>query len=333
MSNSAVFLDRDGTLTRDIGFSHRVEDFALLPGVIEGLEKLKTYKLFIVTNQSGIARGIFSKEDMESYNNKLLHVLSAHNINIERVYFCPHAPEDNCACRKPKPKMIRDARDKYQLDLVSSWVIGDKASDIVLGINSGMKSVFLLTGLGPSQLAVAREKNPSYIAGNLSRAADFLKFSDYDKIVDSKKLVEISIKLKSTGKRIVTLNGTFDILHEGHDYIVSEAKKQGDVLIIAVNSDSSVRQNKGNDRPLNNELSRQKMMANYMEVDYVTVFNETTPVRLLEKIRPDVHVNGSEYGKDCVEASTIKKHGGSIHIVKLLPGLSSTRIIKGELNQ
>jgi len=148
------------------------------------------------------------------------------------------------------------------------------------------------------------------------------------KLKSFEEIEKIVNELKQQNKTIVTLNGTFDILHKGHEKIIKEAKAQGDVLIIGLNSDSSVKQNKGPDRPINKEQERAKMLANFKEVDYITIFNETTPIKLLEMIKPNIHVNGEEYGENCIEAETVKKHGGRIHIVKLIKGLSTTNIIK-----
>ena len=330
MKNKAIFLDRDGTLTEDKGFTHKADEFKLLPNVIVGLKKLSSYTLIIITNQGGIAVGKYSEKDMHEFNDRLTKELLSSNIKIEKTYYCPHISEDNCECRKPKPKLVYLAKKEFDIDLKNSWVIGDKASDIELANNADAKAIFVLTGEGPKHLAKAREYKPGYVATDLSRAADFITFSEYKKIIDSGVIGRLSDKLKAAGKKIVTLNGTFDVLHKGHDFIISEAKKQGDVLIVAVNSDTSVKKNKGPERPINNENARAKMLAAYKEVDYVTIFKETDPINLLSIIKPNVHVNGSEYGKDCIEAPIVKKNGGKIHIVNLLPGYSSTKLLKGE---
>ena len=95
----AAFLDRDGTLVEDIGYHHKIEDFKLIPNVIEGLKLLKDYKLFIVTNQSGIGLGFYKLKDFKNFNNHLLEELKKHKIKIEKIYYCQHKPEDNCECR------------------------------------------------------------------------------------------------------------------------------------------------------------------------------------------------------------------------------------------
>lgn len=150
------------------------------------------------------------------------------------------------------------------------------------------------------------------------------------KIKSRREIEEIAKNLKKQNKKIVTCNGCFDILHAGHIKFLTEAKQQGDILIVAVNSDSSVKQNKGPERPLNNEQARAKMLANFTYTDYITIFNEKTPIELLEIIKPDIHVNGSEYGEDCIEAPIVKRYGGKIHIVELLEGHSTTKVIQME---
>jgi glycerol-3-phosphate cytidylyltransferase len=133
--------------------------------------------------------------------------------------------------------------------------------------------------------------------------------------------------LKQQGKTIVTCNGCFDILHIGHIEFLKEAKAQGDILIVAINSDSSIKANKGPSRPINNENNRANILAALRMIDYVTIFNEKTPIRLLEQIRPNVHCNGEEYGENCIEAETIRKNNGKIHLIKLKQGFSTTNII------
>ncbi len=148
------------------------------------------------------------------------------------------------------------------------------------------------------------------------------------KVIDPAQLSERVQTLRQQGKTIVTLNGSFDLLHAGHLHIIPEASQLGDVLIVALNSDSSIKQYKSPKRPLISLEYRMQMMAALGFVDFVTWFEETDPIRLLSVIKPDVHVNGSEYGQNCIEAETIQQGGGKIHIVKLIPGLSTSSIIK-----
>ena len=133
--------------------------------------------------------------------------------------------------------------------------------------------------------------------------------------------------LRKEGKTIATLNGSFDLLHAGHLHMIQQASAQADILIVALNSDASIKKYKSIHRPIIPLLERMKMMAALSFVDFVTSFEETDPRDLLEKIRPDVHVNGAEYGANCIEADVVRSHGGRVHIVDLVPGLSTTQIV------
>ena len=148
-----------------------------------------------------------------------------------------------------------------------------------------------------------------------------------DKIKTREELKKIAEKLKQKGKKIVTCNGCFDILHAGHIKFLTEAKAQGDILIVGLNSDSSVKQNKGPKRPINNENDRATVLAALEMVDYVTIFNEKTPIPLLGVIKPNVHCNGEEYGENCIEAEIVKKYNGKIYLISLVPNYSTTKII------
>jgi histidinol-phosphate phosphatase family protein len=144
----AVFLDRDNTLIEDKGFVHKVEDLKILPGVIEGLQRLQEagYTLFLLTNQSGIGRGLFPLGDYELFMSKFIDELSSHGIFIEEIYCCPHKPEDECACRKPKPYLIELAMNDYPIDPKESWMVGDRLADYECGLNAGLNSILVGEG-------------------------------------------------------------------------------------------------------------------------------------------------------------------------------------------
>ncbi len=175
--NRALILDRDGTLNEDTMYPHKIEDFKLLPGVIEGMKKLsKSYDFFIITNQSGIGRGIFNEEDFHKFNNHLISILSQHGIQIKKTYFCPHAPDENCGCRKPSIKFIKEIEKKYAINLKESWLIGDHPHDVEMGLKAGCKTIFMLTGHGKNHFNEL-EKNsikPDFVAENFMKAAEFI---------------------------------------------------------------------------------------------------------------------------------------------------------------
>lgn len=148
------------------------------------------------------------------------------------------------------------------------------------------------------------------------------------KLIDPQNLETTVSQLKAQGKTIATLNGSFDLLHAGHLEMIYQASLQADLLLVALNSDQSIQKYKGPLRPIIPLEYRLQMMAALEMVDYITWFEEADPRELLKRIKPDVHVNGAEYGENCIEAETVKAGGGRIHIVSLVPGLSSSRIIK-----
>lgn len=148
------------------------------------------------------------------------------------------------------------------------------------------------------------------------------------KLVEPKHLEEKIADLRAKNLTLATLNGSFDLMHAGHLYIIHEASKQADRLLVALNSDQSIQQYKSPERPIIPLSYRLEMVAALEFVDFVTWFEETDPRALLARIKPDVHVNGAEYGANCVEAETIKTHGGRLHLVNRIPSLATSAIIE-----
>ncbi len=154
-----------------------------------------------------------------------------------------------------------------------------------------------------------------------------------NKIKTLKKLIPIVQKLKNRNKKIVTTNGVFDIIHLGHVRYLEQAKKLGDVLIVGVNTDKSVKQIKGDERPINDEKSRIGVLAALESVDYVFLFNEKTPVKWLEKIKPDVHAKAGDYRlSQIIEKGVVEKNNGKVVIIKIEKGYSTTSIINNILS-
>lgn len=148
------------------------------------------------------------------------------------------------------------------------------------------------------------------------------------KWIDPIDIAQKVAALKCQNKTIATINGSFDLMHAGHLYILYEAKKQADILIVALNSDSSIQRYKSKDRPIIPLKYRLELVSALEFVDYVTWFDELDPREILSKIKPDVHVNGIEYGENCIEAETVKRSGGKIHLVDRIDGLSTSDILK-----
>ena len=148
----AIILDRDGTLCRDVVYMSRFEDFEPLPGVDAALRLLQDagYRLFVATNQSGVARGMFSLETVEKLNAQIWEYFLEKGVNIEDFAVCPHHPEGtvpeytlDCDCRKPKPGMLLDLARKHNLDLARSYMVGDMPRDVEAGLAAGAQGVFI----------------------------------------------------------------------------------------------------------------------------------------------------------------------------------------------
>jgi len=151
------------------------------------------------------------------------------------------------------------------------------------------------------------------------------------KVLDQIVLKETIESLRKAGKKIVFTNGVFDILHVGHLSLLEKAKTFGDVLVVGVNSDLSVKAIKGESRPINNQNDRTCLLAGFEVVDYITVFEEQTPCEIISYLTPNIHVKGGDYNPDdfenMPEAKIVKGYGGEIKIINIIPGKSSTDLI------
>lgn len=144
----AVFLDRDGVINIDHGYVHEINNFDFIPGVFEACDRFKKlgYKIFVVTNQAGIARGYYSEAQFSSLSAWMVNEFQLKGVSIEKVYHCPHHPKYSgmCKCRKPEPGMIFTAKSEFQIDLSESIMVGDKVSDIQAAKAAGVGRAFLV---------------------------------------------------------------------------------------------------------------------------------------------------------------------------------------------
>ncbi len=154
-SNRAVFLDRDGVINVEKGYLHRVEELEFLPGAAEAIALLKDagYLVIVVTNQSGVARGYYSLGAVDLLHRHMSEQLAARGAVVDAWYVCPHHPDHGgpCSCRKPLPGMILQAAADYRVDLVRSYLIGDKRSDLEAGLAAGCRAILVGTGYGADQ--------------------------------------------------------------------------------------------------------------------------------------------------------------------------------------
>lgn len=150
-----------------------------------------------------------------------------------------------------------------------------------------------------------------------------------DNLLTAEEMRKEIVKLQKAGKRVVFTNGVFDILHIGHLTYLEEAGNLGDVLVVGVNSDASVKVNKGDKRPINSEKNRAYVLLGTKFVDYAVIFDEKTPEKLLDILKPDVHVKGGDYKKeDLPETKIVESYGGEVIILNFVEGKSTTNIIE-----
>ncbi len=167
-------MDRDGTVNAGIPKHERVdsvEKVEILPKVLQALEELTRleYGVFFITNQAGIAEGLITEAEFEIINNRVIELIAPSGIKILKTYVCPHGENSDCECRKPKPKLIFDASKEFDIDLTESWMVGDRQSDIMTGVNAGTKTILAQTGI----LSVTSDE-ATYIAPNLLAAVNYI---------------------------------------------------------------------------------------------------------------------------------------------------------------
>jgi D-glycero-D-manno-heptose 1,7-bisphosphate phosphatase len=175
-----VFLDRDGTINRDRGFVHRPEDFEFVPKAAESIRRLnrKGFAVVVVTNQSGVGRGLYTEEDVENLHRYVNARLREEGARIDRFYFCPHHPgatlleyRRRCACRKPEPGMILRAMRELDIGAEGSYLIGDMIRDIQAGNRAGVKTILIAEGESESG---APDSRPDYRVSSLAEAVSCL---------------------------------------------------------------------------------------------------------------------------------------------------------------
>jgi D-glycero-D-manno-heptose 1,7-bisphosphate phosphatase len=164
-----VMLDRDGTLIEERHYLSRPDQVVLLPGVVEGLRALRQMGLGLVvlTNQSGIGRGLFDLDALRSIHERMATLLGAQGLALDGIYYCPHRPDEGCPCRKPATGMAMQAATELGFDPGEGFMVGDKAVDVDLGRNLGAKTVLVLTGYGRQENEAGRAK-PDHVVEDLS---------------------------------------------------------------------------------------------------------------------------------------------------------------------
>jgi len=140
------FVDRDGVINKEVGYLHEISKFEFIEGAIEGLKTIidKGYEIIIITNQSGIGRGMYDINTFEILNDWMLKEFESEGVKILDVFFCPHSPDENCNCRKPKPGLFLEAQKKFNINMEESWSVGDKETDVEAASLSGISNKVLV---------------------------------------------------------------------------------------------------------------------------------------------------------------------------------------------
>ena len=239
----AIFLDRDGTINVEKDYIYKSEDLVFEEGTIEALKTFKNlgYILIVVSNQSGIARGYFTEEDLNIFNNNMNEILKKNGVEITEFYCCPHHPDGIgeykkiCECRKPNNKMIEDAIKKYNIAREKSYMIGDKTSDIGAGLKSNLKTVLVKTGYGLKDMEKI-DKNETLVCENLKDFSEILKREKLNDLLFEEFSKKVQIKNVVMDSRKVTEGSLFFAINNGNSY-VKDVLDKGVSLVIADNTD------------------------------------------------------------------------------------------------
>jgi D,D-heptose 1,7-bisphosphate phosphatase len=184
MPNKAVFLDRDDTLNYDAGYLGDAEKVRLYPGVGEGIAKLRNrlgFKIIVISNQSGVTRGIITHEQVNAVNKKINELLAEFGAKVDDFFYCPFHPDfdspEEYECRKPSPKMVFEAAEKHGIDLSKSFFIGDQLSDVECGNRAGVKTILITNKISEKEIndLQSPEKTPNFVARDFLNACAFIE--------------------------------------------------------------------------------------------------------------------------------------------------------------
>ncbi len=331
-----IFLDRDETLNHDPGYLRDASLVQLKDTVPEGLSLLREFgfRFVVLTNQSGVGRGVISPRELSEVNARISEILGENNIHLEKIYICPHTEKDNCNCRKPAAGLLEQAMREFNADPEHSYLVGDRMRDILPGVGTGIEGVLV-----PGRETVPEEPAPNLIftADSMLDAAGYILQREFEKktaekifFAEQKDAIQSRMQeLKAKNKKIVFTNGVFDILHPGHVQYLYQASQLGDHLVLGLNSDESVKRLKGPERPVNTALDRALVLARYKFIKTIIIFSDDTPVKTLETVRPAVHVKGGDYiAEKLPEYKTVTENGGRVIILPFRKGYSTTSVIE-----
>ena len=174
MTIKTIFLDRDGVVNKEVRYLYRLSDFEFIDGIFDAclyFQKLG-YKIVIISNQSGVARGYYNENDYQELTKWMLGQFNDNGVNILDTFYCPHDPEALCECRKPKPGMLIEAKDKYNIRMKDSWMIGDKETDIEAANAAGITNTILVRS---GQLIDKSNSNSKFIVDSIKQSSEVIK--------------------------------------------------------------------------------------------------------------------------------------------------------------
>lgn len=319
MKYPTVFIDRDGTINEEFGYINHPSRIKVIPEAGRAIKRFNDMKMLsvVVTNQAGVARGYMTEDVLLETHKKLESDLKElYSAKLDGIFYCPHHPaavsekyKIDCNCRKPKTGLVEKAMAQLPIDPVFSYMVGDRYNDIEFGKKLNFKTVMVMTGYGLGEYTYQRsgwKTQPDYICGNLEEAADWIikdlsvRNRSMQKLKSREELKKIIVDLKKAGKKVVFANGCFDLLHGGHVSYLEDARCQGDVLVLGLNSDSSIQKLKGDKRPICPEEQRVELLSALSCIDYIMLFEEKTCDGILRELHPDVHAKGTDYTRDTV---------------------------------
>jgi len=347
-ARALVLLDRDGCLITEEDYLGEPDRVQLETRAARAVALLREQNVAaaVTTNQAGVGKGLFTEEQMHAVNARMEELLAAEGARLDGIYSCIHHPEaidpahrTELHRRKPSPGMAEDAVRDLGLEGKPIFAIGDRESDVELGRNAGGIGILVRTGYGRRaeiSMRAAKKFAPTasdvYEAVRMVLAKLILAECPDDKSMSSKfktmgQLHDIVATAKRAKRRVVLANGCFDLLHGGHISFLEASRAAGDLLVVAVNSNASIKRLKGAQRPLLAESERLQLLAGLECVDYLTVFYTDAADEVLEEIHPDIHSKGTDYTSDKVpERQTAIRLGVETYIAGA-PKENSTRDI------
>jgi rfaE bifunctional protein nucleotidyltransferase chain/domain len=338
-----VFLDRDGTINAGHGCMDDPASWEFTPGAPEALHALKAagFALAVVSNQPGVAEGRCSREDVLALHAHMQRLLAEAGVALDAIAFCPHSRDAGCDCRKPRTGLAREVQSALgPIDYGASWVVGDRPTDTAFGHAIGARTALLRSGFwSPESIDVFPDVIADSLAGFASGAISPWPAFDHThwrtgKILTPSAAAATAGLLRREGRRLVTTNGAFDLLHAGHLDQLEEAKHQGDILFVGLNSDASIAAAKGPGRPLLPLEARAALLAALACVDFVVPmagsYAEEPMLSLLRSVKPDVHVNGPDYGAPSTWAEwpLLQRLGARAHLARKRNPLSTSALVR-----